>query len=88
MREDELKTSLDFIEAYLRFLVVWLTHLTKSDVIEDYVEGCAAHPSMYYFDAGVCIVSCFPEFFDTLQSLFYGASPRTKKYFQNNETAL
>lgn len=66
LREDELKTSLDFIESFLSFIVCWLKHLTTTDVIVDYIDGKNAHANMYYFESNVGIVSCFPEFFDIL----------------------
>jgi hypothetical protein len=87
-RDDELRTSLDFIEAFLRFIVSWLKHLTTTEVIVDYIDGKNTHSDTYYYDANVGIVSCFPEFFDTLLSIFYGSQQRTKKFFQNNEMAL
>jgi hypothetical protein len=54
----------------------------------DYIDGKNTHPDTYYYDANVGIVSCFPEFFDILLSIFYGSQQRTKRFFDNNYVAL
>ena len=48
----------------------------------DYIEGKTISNLTYYFDTNVGIVSCFPEFLDILNSIFYGGTMRTKKFYQ------
>jgi hypothetical protein len=72
------------MEAFLRFFISWLGHLITKNLIVEYIDGNNTHSDTFYYDVNVGIVSCFPQFFDTLRSIFDGS----KKFFLNNEEAL
>lgn len=42
LKQDEVKTAVDFIEAFLRFVIEWMGQIT-SDAIVEYIDGRAVH---------------------------------------------
>lgn len=41
--------------------------------MQNYIAGNAANQFVFYFDRDTGLVACFPEMFDTLTKIFYGA---------------
>lgn len=82
---DDLQLEIEFFETFMRCLIQYLRCLPR--YLPEYIEGRAVNPNLYLVMDSMAIVSCYPEFFESLGKVF-GSHPRCHIFFASNDIQL